>query len=131
VARSAVGWRRRHERVMTLGQIKQLLDCEVISGEELLETDVANCFAADLMSDVLAFSRSGALLVTGLASIQSVHTADVADLKAILYIHDKRPAPAVVDLARRQHIPLLTTRRFMFETCGLLLAHGLEAAGRD
>jgi predicted transcriptional regulator len=116
---------------MTLGEIKQLLDCEVISGHELMETEVTGCFAADLMSDVLAFSRSEAILVTGLSSIQSVHTADVADLRAILYIHDKRPAAAVVEVARQQNIPLLTTRRFMFETCGLLFGHGLRAAGRE
>ena len=116
---------------MKLGEIKRLLDCEVIFGHEMMDTEVSVCFAADLMSDVLAFSRAGAILVTGLTSIQSVHTADVADLKAILFIHDKRPAPAVVEVARQNNIPLLTTRRFMFETCGLLFDSGLKPAGRD
>jgi predicted transcriptional regulator len=117
---------------MKLAEIRRLLDCEVLYGEDLLEeTDVESCFAADLMSDVLAFSRSGALLVTGLTSLQSVHTADVADLKAILFIHHKRPAGAVVDVARHRHIPLLTTRRFMFEACGLLFDHGVKPAGKD
>src|SRR5512135_3177266 len=103
---------------MTLREIRDLLDCEIICGDDQLDAEIGSCFAADLMSDVLAFSRSGALLVTGLASIQSVHTADVADMRAILYIHDKRPADAVADVARQKGIPLLTTRRFMFETCG-------------
>ncbi|MFB3854375.1 MAG: DRTGG domain-containing protein [Vicinamibacterales bacterium] len=116
---------------MTLAEIKRLLDCEVICGEDLLDTEVSACFAADLMSDVLAFSRSGALLVTGLASVQSVHTADVADLKAILFVHDKRPEAPVVELARLNKIPLMTTRRFMFETCGLLFDNGLKPASRD
>jgi len=116
---------------MTLAEIRRLLDCEVICGHDLMDTEVGACFAADLMSDVLAFSRSGALLVTGLASIQSVHTADVADLKAILFIHDKRPGPTVVEVARQNKLPLLTTRRFMFEACGLLFDHGLRPAGRD
>jgi predicted transcriptional regulator len=116
---------------MTLGQIKDLLDCDVICGEDQLDVEVTACFAADLMSDVLAFSRSGALLVTGLASIQSVHTADVADMRAILYIHHKRPADAVVEVARQNHLPLLTTRRFMFETCGELYRQGLTAADKE
>lgn len=116
---------------MTLGDIKALLDCEVICGGDQMDAEVTACFAADLMSDVLAFSRPGALLVTGLASIQSVHTADVADMRAILYIHDKRPAEAVADVARQKHIPLLTTRRFMFETCGLLHRQGLLAADKE
>jgi predicted transcriptional regulator len=117
---------------MKLAEIRRLLDCEVLYGEDLLETtEVHSCFAADLMSDVLACSRSGALLVTGLTSLQSVHTADVADLAAILFIHDKRPGEPVVDVARHKKIPLLTTRRFMFDACGLLFDHGLTAAGKE
>ncbi len=116
---------------MKLGDIRELLECEVICGQELMDTEVGACFAADLMSDVLAFSRSGALLVTGLASIQSVHAADVADLKAIVFIHDKRPAEPVIEVARHKKIPLLTTRRFMYETCGVLFRIGLHPAGRE
>ncbi len=116
---------------MKLAEIRRLLECDVIYGEHLLETDVETCFAADMMSDVLAFSRAGALLVTGLASLQSVHTADLADLKAILYIQDKRPDGPVVDVARQKGIPLLTTRRYMFEACGLLFDHGLKVAGKE
>jgi predicted transcriptional regulator len=117
---------------MKLAEIRQLLDCDVIYGEDLLDTtEVHSCFAADLMSDVLAFSRSGALLVTGLTSLQSVHTADVADLAAILFVHDKRPGDPVVEVARHKKIPLLTTRRLMFETCGLLFGHGLQTVGKE
>ena len=117
---------------MKLAEIRRLLECEVICGEDLLEeTEIDSCFAADLMSDVLAFSRSGALLVTGLTSLQSVHTADVADLTAVLFIHDKRPGTPVVEVARHKKIPLLTTRRFMFEACGLLFDRGLKAAGKE
>ena len=113
---------------MRLAEIARLLDCSVISGDDLLGVDVRSCFAADLMSDVLAFSHSGALLVTGLASIQSVHAADVAEFKGILYVHDKRPEPSVVAMARQKGLPLLTTERFMFEACGVLFSHGLKVA---
>ena len=117
---------------MKLAEIRRLLDCDVIYGDELLDTtEVDSCFAADLMSDVLRFSRAGSLLVTGLSSLQSVHTADIADLTAVLFIHDKRPLGGVVDVARQKKIPLLTTRRFMFEACGLLFDHGLRPAGKD
>jgi len=35
------------------------------------KVEVSTCFAADLMSDVLAFCQPGALLLTGLISIQA------------------------------------------------------------
>ncbi len=115
---------------MKLADIARWLDGEVICGQEMMESEVAACFAADLMSDVLAFSPAGAVLVTGLASIQSVHTANVADLRAIVFVHDKRPPAPAVEAARQKKIPLLTTGKSMFEACSVLFSHGLEGAAR-
>ena len=115
---------------MRLRELAVLLDCEVLLGEARLdEIDVKACFAADLMSDVLRFSDSDTVLITGLTSVQSVHTADVADLSAILFVSNKRPAQAVVDLAAGRDLPLLVTPHAMFEACGLLYAAHLKAAG--
>jgi predicted transcriptional regulator len=114
---------------MRLHHLAELLDCEVLVGQEHVPgIEVRHCFAADLMSDVLRFSDSGTLLITGLASVQSVHTADVADLVAVLYVAGKRPAQTVVDMAHHKGIPLLTTRHGMFEACGLLYQAHVPAA---
>ena len=113
---------------MRLSEIQRLLGCEFIAGDLSSDPDIKQCFAADLMSDVLAFSTSDAILLTGLASIQSVHTADVADLRAIVFVHDKRPGPQVVELARSKKIPLLTTKHNMFDACGTLHRGGLLGA---
>jgi hypothetical protein len=113
---------------MRLTEIQMLLCCEVLSGDLHADPDIEQVFAADLMSDVLAFSSSDAILLTGLASIQSVHTADVADLRAIVFVHDKRPGPQVVELAKTKKIPLLTTRHNLFDACGVLHGHGLKGA---
>jgi predicted transcriptional regulator len=111
---------------MRLSTIAGLLECDVLLGEERLDTiEVRACFAADLMSDVLRFSDPGALLITGLTSLQSIHTADVADLAAILFVSNKTPGRATIDLARTRSIPLLTTHRTMFDACGVLHRAGL------
>ena len=114
---------------MRLSEIADLLECEVLLGAERLGAiEVQACFAADLMSDVLRYSRSGTLLITGLTSVQSIHTADVAALTAILFVSDKTPGQATVDLAREKDIPLLTTSRGMFDACGILYRAGLAMA---
>jgi len=114
---------------MQLREVIVLLGGEVIWGESLVGgISIDRCYAADLMSDVLAFSQPGALLITGLANIQSTHTADVADLTAILYVAGKRPAQQVCDLAREKGIPLLTTALSMFDACGILHRAGLRGA---
>jgi predicted transcriptional regulator len=116
---------------MNLRELITLLDCEVVWGADVLhEVQVSACFAADLMSDVLAFSEPGALLITGLASVQSVHAADVADLTGILYVGNKRPAEQVLDLARKRNIPLLSTGHTMFDVCAILRDAGLKAGSR-
>ncbi len=117
---------------MLMQELVDLLKCRVILGAEFMEgLEVTACFAADLMSDVLAFSRPGSLLITGLASIQSAHTADVADLSGILFVGGKTPAEPVIALVRNQRIPLLTTELSMFEACGRLYGSGLEPGGRS
>ncbi len=113
---------------MKLSEIVQLLGCEIVASTLVPDPEIHECFAADLMSDVLAFSNSEAILITGLTSIQSVHTADVADLKAIVFVHDKRPGPQVLELARSRAIPLLVTRYNMFDACGILYSHGVKGA---
>ncbi len=111
---------------MRLREVRDLLECEVVWGDDLLDEEVSEAFAADLMSDVLSFCRSDALLITGLTSIQSVHTSHVADLKAIVFVHHKQPGSEVLALARTRGIPLLTTPCAMFEACGRLYGAGLE-----
>jgi len=53
---------------LTLREVKDILDAEVIVGEEQLETEITNGASADLMSDALAFAKSASILLTGLAN---------------------------------------------------------------
>ncbi|MBP1619425.1 MAG: putative transcriptional regulator containing domain [Acidobacteria bacterium] len=115
---------------MQLRSIVALLDCEVISGHAVLDIEVPSCFAADLMSDVLAFSTPDSLLITGLTSVQSVHTAHVADCSGILFVSGKRPSPEALQLARDNSVPLLATHHSMADSCGILRQHGLPAASK-
>lgn len=111
---------------MTLNEVKRILACDVIVGEDKLDRVVTIGCGADLMSDVLAFIKPGALLLTGLTNIQSIQTADVADARAIVYVRNKRPDADGIKLAREKGIPLLTTRLLMFEACGRLYVRGLR-----
>ena len=123
-------WRRRQRgiRPISMQKLIRLLDCEVLWGaKRLAEAKVTGCFAADLMSDVLAFSKPGVVLLTGLASIQSVHTADVAEMQCVIYVSEKQPAEGVLELAQKKEIPLLRTHHNMFDACGILYKAGLRA----
>ena len=105
--------------VMRLEEVKNLLGAETLWPCDL-SVEIESVGAADLMSDVLALGWPGMLLLTGLANMQAVRTAAVADIKAIVFVRGKRPAQAVIDLAQQSGIPLLSTPMIMFDAAGLL-----------
>lgn len=111
---------------MTLYEIKELLDAEVIIGENQLDMDVKTAFVADLMSDVLAFATAGSLLITGLTNPQVVRTADVLDIAAIIMGRGKRPSQETFQLAEELNIPLLTTKYILFEIAGRLYSKNIR-----
>jgi len=114
---------------MTLKEIKDILSAEVISGDHDLEKEIKYCFAADLLSDVLALGRGSGvltLLITGITHPQVIYASNIFDLGAIIFVRGKRPPEATLQLAIENQIPLLATPYIMFETCGRLYQHGLR-----
>lgn len=110
---------------MRLTEVCRVLQAEVIVGSEYLENDAHCACGADLMSDVLAFTKERALLLTGLTNIQVIRTAELSDLAGLVFVRGKRPGAEVINLAQAKGIPLLTTNLPMYEACGLLFAAGL------
>jgi predicted transcriptional regulator len=110
---------------MTLDDVARVLDAKLVCCEERGSTQIERVCASDMMSDVLAFSTPGGLLLTGLTNAQSIMTATVADVAAIVYVRAKRPKSAVVELAKAKGIPVLTCPLSMFEACGRLYKNGL------
>src|SRR5512136_2237439 len=110
---------------MTLADVKKILDAEVIVGEDKMDMEIIAGFAADLMSDVLAFAKEGSILLTGLTNPLVVRTADTLDLRAIVFVRGKRPALDAIKLVKERNIPLLATRYIMFESCVRLVTEGM------
>ncbi len=110
---------------LTLKEIKELLQAEVIIGLDSLDLEIEFAGGSDLMSDVLAFCKPGILLLTGLSNAQSVRTANIIGAKAIVYVRGKNPDKIGIEEAREKGIPLLSTKYMMYTACGLLFSHGL------
>ena len=105
---------------MTLEEARRILEAEVLAGSNLDAIELEIACGADLMSDVLAFSKKGALLLTGLTNAHVVRTCGVAEIAAICFVRGKRPPEETVRLANAQGLPLLTSQLPMFEACGRL-----------
>ena len=111
---------------ISLSDIRNILQADVLCGEEKLDNMVCTVCGCDLMSDVLAFTRPGSLLLTGLTNNQVVRTAEILDLKCVIFVRDKKPDEATIEMARENGIPLLSSHYPLFESCGLLFAKGLR-----
>lgn len=111
---------------MLIKDIKNILEADILAGEDNLDAKVEYGYGCDLMSDVLAFVRNDVILLTGLVHPQVIRTAEMLDIKAIAIIRGKMPSQELIDMAKRKNIVLLTTRHSLFTASGLLYKNGLE-----
>ena len=111
---------------MKISEIKSILNAELICGEEYLENEVFTACGSDMMSDVLAYVKEQAVLLSGLVNPQVVRTAEMMDMKCIVFVRGKRPDIDMIDLAVDRDIVLLGTTLEMFTSCGLLYKAGLK-----
>ena len=110
---------------MNLREIVGIVKGTVLTKQAKLEKEIESCGASDLMSDVLSFMKPGCLLLTGLVHPQSVRTAEMADLAAIVFVRGKTPGHEVVILGDELGIPLIASSYGMYEICGRLYEAGL------
>jgi predicted transcriptional regulator len=113
------------EQPLKLSEVRDILEADVIVGEDCLDLEVKTAFGADLMSDVLAFAKAGSLLLTGLTNTQVIRTANVLDIAAIILVRGKKPSSETITLASELKIPILTTKYILFETAGRLYMKGI------
>ena len=110
---------------MKMSKIVELLDAKVLCGEELLENEVHSACGSDMMSDVLAFVKDQAVLLTGLVNLQVVRTAAMMDMLCIVFVRGKNPTDDIVEFARDNGIVVLAREERMYPACGKLYANGL------
>ena len=115
--------------VKTLAQVLSIIEGKLISKEVDPDLEIRMGCGADLMSDVLAFTHEGTLLMSGLTNPQVVRTAEMAGILAIVFVRGKLPPPETIALAEKTGIPLLASKYTLFETCGRLYEAGLPSCG--
>ena len=120
---------------MKLSEIIQHAKGNVLNPSILIhDYEIIGGCGSDLMSDVLAAVKPGAVLLTGLCNPQVVRTAQMADVRAVIFLRGKQPTPEMIELATQKNIPIISSQKGMFELCGQLYTAGLlglEASWSD
>lgn len=110
---------------MKLSEIVRELEAVALTEEDCLEREITRCAGSDLMSDVLARPTEGILLLTGLTSIQTVRTAKIAGVAAVVFVRGKTPPAETVALAKAERLPVFASPYSLFVCCGRLHARGM------
>jgi hypothetical protein len=114
---------------MLIREIADLLKGDVLCGEHLLDEHVYSACGCDLMSDALAFTKDPGVMLTGLLNPQVVRTAEMMDIRCLVFVRGKIPDTSITDLACGCDMAVLTTKSLMYDACGMLYSAGLPGAG--
>lgn len=117
---------------MKLAQVKSILNAKVLTKNANLDMEYCSACGCDLLSDVLAFVKDHALLLTGLTNLQVVRTAEMMDISAVVFVRGKVPEKSVIGMAEEKNITLLSTDLPLYLACGMLYDNGLmkESGGK-
>ena len=110
---------------MKISTMQELLDAKVLTSEENLDRHVYSACGCDLMSDVLAYVKDQAVLLTGLVNPQVVRTAVMMDMICIVFVRSKKPTEEILEHARESGIVVMTTDKRLYDACGMLYSNGL------
>jgi len=110
---------------MKISEMQKLLEARVLCCEENVDNHVYSACGCDLMSDVLAYVKDQAVLLTGLVNPQVIRTAVMMDMVCIVFVRSKIPTEEMLELARESGIVIMVTDKRLYEACGLLYSNGL------
>ena len=110
---------------MKIRQIQALTEATIVCGGDRLDHEAQCAFASDLMSDVLTLDCSEVILITGLCNMQTIRTAEMAEVGYILFVRGKKVTPDMVQIAVENNMILMESDHSMYRTVGELYSNGL------
>jgi len=107
-------------------EIAEVLNARILCEGKHMDKPALTACCSDLMSDVLAFVNEKTVLITGLTNPHVLRTADMLDLKCLVFVRGKIPSDEMLEQANEQGVVVMTTKETAFTACGLLYEAGLR-----
>lgn len=111
---------------MKLKEIAAVLNANISCGADKLNEEVEMGYSSDLMSDVLTLDTDNLVLLTGMVNLQAIRTAEMADIRAIVFVRNKKANQPMLDLAKENGMCILESPYSLFKSSGLLFQAGLK-----
>jgi predicted transcriptional regulator len=110
-----------------ISEIIKYTEARLVSGNLKTDRDLDKAFSSDLMSDVLTLDEENILLITGLANLQLIRTAEMADIHVVLLARGKQATPDMIELANENGLIIMETPFSIYKASGILYSNGLKA----
>jgi hypothetical protein len=93
---------------MRISEVVEKTELEALNKWE--DEDIRGVYISDMVSDIITGAADCDLLLTLQTHKSLIAAANLVDVRAVVFAHDKRPADDVVELASKAGIALFTTR---------------------
>ena len=111
---------------MRLENIAELLEGKIVTSSVHPSQNVERGFTSDLMSDVLTLGAcEDVILITGLANIQTIRTAEMAGLNHVALVRGKKASDEMMALAEENDINIIETAFSAFRASAVLYHAGI------
>ncbi len=102
---------------MKIGEVAAIEGIDVrVKGD--MEVEVTGCYVSDLLSDVLASSKDGALWVTRQTHPNVAAVASVKALSGVIITGDRAIDPETLKKAEAENITVMSTAASTFDVAG-------------
>ncbi|MDR0368244.1 MAG: hypothetical protein LBH82_03775 [Bacteroidales bacterium] len=114
---------------MNIEEIVKLIDGKIVSEVQGSHFDVTHAFTSDLMSDVLTVNNSDGIVVllTGLANVQTIRTAEMANLNIIILVRGKKANQDMITIANENDIIVIESKYSAFRASAVLFNAGIKS----
>ena len=117
---------------MKISEVASLLHAEILVDSDDVELEILVACGSDLMSDVMAFAgMTNQMMLTGLVNPQTIRTAEMLDVKVVVFVRGKLTDVNMCELAREKEIALMSTPYSLFTSCGVLFRAGIRGKEED
>ena len=104
---------------MTIREAALALGAEIVQGE-FEDADLSGAYTSDLLSDVMAYAKSGGALITIQAHKNTVAVATLVNISVIIICNNRPIADDMLAAAKEEGIAVLLTKENQFTVSGKL-----------
>jgi TPP-dependent 2-oxoacid decarboxylase len=111
---------------MKLREIIKSCNLQLLTGEKMQDYEVTGGYTSDLLSDVMAHCKKGALWITLQAHPNIVAVAVLKEISGIIIVNGRKPENETLKKAEAESVAIMSTELSAFDVAGQLYGMGIR-----